>query len=118
MALDQESVARAFSGHRFDDAIPYLAEDISWTLIGSGELQGKQTVVDACVSQARELTDVKTEFERFTSIVAPGCVVVETLALYQGSGGDDSRVASCDIYHFNGEKVSSIRSYNMEVDLH
>jgi hypothetical protein len=34
MALDPGAIGRAFSQHRFDEALPYLANDVRWTVVG------------------------------------------------------------------------------------
>ena len=41
-------VAEAFSGHRFHDAYPALADDVRWVAVGAGEIVGRQAVVDSC----------------------------------------------------------------------
>ena len=45
-----ETIARAFSGHAFHEAYPYLAEDVRWVLVGGPTLVGKQAAIEACES--------------------------------------------------------------------
>ena len=33
-----EEIARAFSGHQFEAAYPYLDDDVTWSLVGGREL--------------------------------------------------------------------------------
>ncbi|WP_458781367.1 nuclear transport factor 2 family protein [Arthrobacter sp. D3-16] len=110
-----ESVARAFSSHRFEDSLPQLDDDVAWELVGGEELRGKAAVVDVCTSLARDLEDVKTSFDQFRVVVAPECVVVDSVASYLAADGSISRVASCDIYDFLDGRVVRIRSYNVEL---
>jgi hypothetical protein len=109
-------IAEAFSGHRFVDTIPHLAEDITWNLVGDEPLVGSDAVISACEETAAELADVTTRFLQFRSIVAEDCVVVDSVADYTDSAGDTTTVASCDIYDFTNGKVSGIRSYNIELE--
>jgi hypothetical protein len=34
MAIDPGAVGRAFCEHRFDEALPHLAKDVRWTVVG------------------------------------------------------------------------------------
>ena len=42
-------------------------------------------------------------------------VAVDTLARYSGPNGVTT-VASCDIYEFTGEEITTITSYAVEID--
>ena len=35
-----EKIARAFSSHRFEEALPHLTDDVVWTLVGSNRSWG------------------------------------------------------------------------------
>jgi len=48
--LTTEKIARAFSSHRFDVALPHLADDVVWTLVGNKPLLGRKKVGDAFVA--------------------------------------------------------------------
>jgi ketosteroid isomerase-like protein len=115
MESTMESVARAFSSHRFEDSLPQLDDDVAWELVGGEELRGKAAVVDVCTSLARDLEDVHTSFDQFRVMVAPDCAVVDSVASYLATDGSISRVASCDIYDFVDGRVVRIRSYNVEL---
>ena len=115
MQMTREAVARAFSSHRFEDALPQLHEDIAWELVGGEVLTGKLAVVDVCTSLARDLKSVQTTFDRLRVIAATSSVVVDSVASYAASDGSISRVASCDIYDFEDGQVVRIRSYNVEL---
>ena len=113
--LTTEKIASAFSSHRFDVAVPHLADDVVWTLVGSDPLIGRKAVKKACERTASELADVTTEFQRFRTVVGDESVVVDSLARYTEAGGDVSIVASCDIYDFADGRITEIVSYNVEL---
>jgi ketosteroid isomerase-like protein len=115
MQVAMEAVARAFSSHRFEDAVPQLDNDIIWELVGGEALTGKPAVMDVCTSLARDLRGVQTTFDTFRVIVASSSVVVDSVASYVSGDGSVSRVASCDIYDFVDGRVVRIRSYNVEL---
>lgn len=110
-----EKIARAFSSHRFDEALPHLTDDVVWTLVGSQPVMGRKAVKKACEHTAKELADVTTEFQRFRTVVGDESVVVDSLARYTDAAGDVSVVASCDIYDFIDGRVTEIVSYTVEL---
>ena len=110
-----EKVARAFSSHRFDQALTHLADDVVWTRVGDKPLIGRKAVKKACERTATELNGVTTEFQRFRTVVGEDSVVVESLGRYTGPGGDVSIVASCDVYDFDDERITEIVSYTVEL---
>ena len=110
-----EKIARAFSSHRFDEALPHLADDIIWTLVGAEPVIGRKAVKKACKHTGAYLADVTTEFQRFRTVVGDESVVVDSLARYTEAGGDVSVVASCDIYDFVDGRVTEIVSYTVEL---
>jgi ketosteroid isomerase-like protein len=114
--LTTEKIARAFSSHRFELALPYLADDIVWTLVGADPLIGRKKVKKALDRTAAELATVTTEFQRYRTVVGEDAVVVDSLARYTDSGGGVSIVASCDIYDFAGDgRITEIVSYTVEL---
>lgn len=115
MSLTMEQIARALSRHDFDAALPYLAEDVSWTLVGGEDLVGKDAVSAECALTADYLSGVTTDFRRFKSVVGESSVVVDSLADYTDPDGSTSTVASCDIYDFDNGMLSHITSYNIEL---
>ena len=110
-----EKIARAFSSHRFDQALTHLADDVVWTRVGDKPLIGRKAVRKACERTATELNGVTTEFQRFRTVVGEDSVVVESLGRYTGPGGDVSIVASCDVYDFDAERITEIVSYTVEL---
>jgi ketosteroid isomerase-like protein len=113
-ALTNEEIARAVSGHRFDEAIPHFAEDIEWDVVGSDPLTGKTIVTRVCEGSAEYLAKVSTEFLRFDVHAVGDMVIVDSLARYT-EGDDVSIVSSCDLYTFADGHLRHIRSYNVEL---
>ncbi len=110
-----EDVARAFSGHRFDEAFGHLADDVRWVLVGKAVISGRAAVVAACRDTTNQLVGVMTTFSRFVSVAADDVAVVDVVAGYDGPDGLTG-VSSCDIYEFSDDLVTTITSYTVEVD--
>jgi limonene-1,2-epoxide hydrolase len=114
--VDVEQIARAFSGHRFEEAFPHLADDVRWVLIGASTLHGKRAVIEACRQTEAGLSGVSAEFSRFVVIAGDGTTAaVDVVGVYTDAQGQRSVVASCDIYELADAKVSTITSYTVEL---
>ena len=115
MTLGPEEIAQAFSGHRFADAYPYLAEDVHWTLVGGPMITGKQAVIDTCEQTLRELAETTTQFAKFKTIVGPDAVVIDATGTYDGPDGSRSTMGFCDIFDFVDSSIVEITSYTIEL---
>ena len=115
MDLTKQQIAEAFSSHDFRNTYPYLAGNITWTMVGGEQLVGRDQVVRTCEESARYLDGVETRFSRFRVLAGADWVVVDTEAAYEGADGEKSVVASCDIFEFAGAMVVNITSYNIEL---
>ena len=109
-------VAEAFSGHRFPDVYPALADDVRWVAVGEGELVGRQAVVDACEETLAELSGGTAEFLRFVVVAEDDRAAVDAVARYTDAGGVVSVVSSCDFYEFRGGTLTTITSYAVELE--
>ncbi|MFI5916776.1 nuclear transport factor 2 family protein [Dactylosporangium sp. NPDC051541] len=112
---DIRAVANAFSGHRFTDAYPFLAEDVVWNIMGGEALHGRDAVIAACESTLAGLTATTTEHTRFVTVADAGRAAVDTIARYTAADGSTTVVASCDIYEFNDGILTTITSYAAEL---
>ena len=110
-----DAIAEAFSGHRFADAYPFLADGVRWELVGGPTLIGPDEVRAACDATLRELEGTETEFRRFRTIVGRDSVVVDAVGVYRDPDGSDSTVASCDIFDFSDGRIVAITSYTVEL---
>jgi hypothetical protein len=115
MAFDPGAVGCAFSQHRFDEALPFLAKDVRWTVVGYMVLEGADAVRQTCGETLESLQDTTTTYDRCVTAAQNGIVAVDTVARYAGPNGLTA-VASCDIYEFTGEVITAITSYAVEVD--
>jgi len=113
-SLTITQVAEAFCRHRFAETYESLDDDVEWRLVGGSPIRGKAAVMAACEESAAELAGVSTSFSRFRVIEAADCAIVESEAEYQASA-DTSRVASCDIFDFVGDRVMAITSFTVEL---
>jgi len=115
MAFDPGAVGRAFSEHRFDEALPHLAEDVRWTVVGYMVLEGVDAVRQTCRDTMESLEDTTTTYDRCVVAAGADAVAVDTIARYCGPNGTTA-VASCDIYEFSEHEITAITSYAVEVD--
>jgi hypothetical protein len=115
MAFDPGAVGRAFSEHRFEQALPHLAKDVRWTVVGYMVLEGADAVRQTCRETTESLEDTTTTYDRCVVAAQNDVVAVDTFARYSGPNGTTA-VASCDIYEFGGEEITAITSYAVEVD--
>ena len=113
--MSNEDSARAFSGHRFEEAIEHLADDVVWNLVGEGRLEGRSAVIGACRATAAEIEDTTTTWLRFVSTGEGDFIAVDAIGRYEDNDGVTA-VSSCDIYEFAGGKIRTITSYAVEVD--
>ncbi len=114
--MTEVEIAEAFSGHRFAEAYPFLADDVHWDLVGASPLDGADAVRAACESTLEGLSDVTTTFHRFRTIAQGDLVVVESEAEYREAGGAVTDVASCDLYEFASGRIVAITSYTAELE--
>ena len=108
-------VAEAFSSHRFSEAYEALAEDVRWVAIGGSVTTGRPAVIDICESTLRELTGTVVDFRRFLVVDGGDTVAVDSVARYVDGRGETAQVASCDIYEFRADRITTITSYAVEL---
>ena len=115
MTLTNREIAEAFSSHRFDEALPFVADDAQWTLVGETDLKGVAAIADACRSTNTDLADSATSFTRFDVAADGDLVAIDAIGVYTDKVGDTSSVSSCDLYTFREGRIVGIRSYTVEV---
>lgn len=112
---DRAEIARAFAQHRFDEALPHLARDVQWTIVGYSVLEGADAVAATCRDTAGGLAAAVATWERCLTVEQDDTVVVEVLGRYQRPDGV-TMVSSCHLCRFDGAQIASITSYGVEVD--
>jgi hypothetical protein len=115
MAFDPAPVGRAFSEHRFDEALPHLGKNVRWTIVGYMVIEGADAVRGTCRATRESLEGTKTTYDRCVIAAGSDVVAVDTFARYSGPNGTTA-VAGCDIYEFAGDEITVITSYAVEVD--
>ena len=115
MAFDPGAVGRAFSEHRFDEALPHLAKDVRWTIVGYMVLEGADAVRQTCRETLESLEGTTTTYDRCVVAVGSDAVAVDTFTRYTRSDGVTA-VAGCDVYEVTGNEIAAITSYAVEVD--
>ncbi|MGY4709413.1 nuclear transport factor 2 family protein [Mycolicibacterium sp. CBM1] len=108
-------IARAFAQHRFDDALPHLARDVRWTIVGYSVLEGADAVATTCRETAGGLDTTVSTWDRCLTVEQDDTVVVEVLGRYRRPDGM-TIVSSCHIFRFAGAEIVSITSYGVEID--
>ena len=110
-ATDARAVAEAFSGHRFAEAYPFLAEDVAWNVMGGEDRRGREAVIAGCEATLAGLAGTTTEYTRFVAVGDAERAAVDTVARYTGPDGEVTVVASCDVYEFRDGLLTTITSY-------
>src|SRR4029078_1650581 len=87
MQFDPAAVARAFSEHRFDEALGYLAKNVRWTIVGYMVLEGADAVRQTCRETAGSLEDTTTTYDRCVVAAGSDVVAVDTFSRYSGPSG-------------------------------
>ncbi|WP_059019339.1 nuclear transport factor 2 family protein [Mycobacterium sp. M26] len=113
--VDRVEIARAFSQHRFADALPHLAKDVRWTIVGYSVLEGADAVARTCRDTAGSIGETTPSWEHCLTVEQGDTVVVEVHGRYTG-GDSVTAVATCYLYTFTGDRIASITSYAVEVD--
>src|SRR5206468_1878157 len=78
MAFDPGAVGRAFSEHRFDEALPHLAKNVRWTIVGYMVLEGADAVRQTCRDTLESLEAPPTTFDRCVIAAGSDAVAVDT----------------------------------------
>lgn len=108
-------IAAALSSHRFEEALPFVADEAEWMLVGEAVVNGAPAIADACRSTAAELVGTTTDFRRFDVVDGGDLVAVDAVGVYTDEAGDVTSVSSCDVYTFRDGRIVGIRSYTVEV---
>ncbi len=78
-------------------------------------LEGADAVMRTCRDTSESLKGTTTSRDRCVTAVGNGVVAVDSFDRYAGPDGVTA-VARCNIVEFNGQKITAITSYAVEVD--
>jgi limonene-1,2-epoxide hydrolase len=113
--MDIESLATSFSTHDFQRALPHIADDVVWDLVGGETIHGKPIVEKLITLTTEGLATTTVTVRSVRTIVADGVVVVDTETHYDDPSDGVSIVASCDVYDHADGVITRIRSYTVEL---
>ena len=107
-----EAIAVNFSNGQFEEALPYLSEDIVWNVIGEKVFRGKPEVIANCKQTAEYFNTVNTDFKTNDVIISNNKVVVRGIGDFYRNGQRINQVIACDVYEFSENLVlERIESY-------
>jgi limonene-1,2-epoxide hydrolase len=112
--MNNEQIARAFSGHSFEETFHRLTPDSTWDLVGQTRLHGRDAIIATCRETEQELAHVETTWLKFVSTGIGEVVAVHAMGRYAGPDGI-STVSSCDLFEFDGQQIATITSFTVEL---
>lgn len=106
-----KQISEEFSNGNFKFAYHFLADDITWNIVGDKILQGKESVIEFCNTTAQYFSGVTTRFSMHNAIVDGDCVAIDGTAEFINQEGNSTHISSCDVYRFKNDQLLSITSY-------
>ncbi len=102
------AVSEAFAKGDLKTIQPFLADNITWNILGESPVTGKDEVIGVLrMSQLQSFPDITVK-----SVVNDGSVVViESAGKATTTGGKPYNQTYCDIYRFSGNKLVGITTY-------
>jgi ketosteroid isomerase-like protein len=109
MKTTNTELGQQFSAGNFTACYDYFASDIQWKVIGNKMLEGKEEVIKFCENMLQE--SANTTFKNFNMVVENNSIVVEGNCKFMNEDNTEGEVSYCDVYQFEGDKISKITSY-------
>ncbi|MFT4600148.1 MAG: hypothetical protein ACI857_000318 [Arenicella sp.] len=110
--LTKKEIAESFTTGRFEDTFPYLAEGVTWNIVGDKELCGKSEVVSNCQATSEASNLVQKIFTQEQLIRDKNKIVIKGSGEFIRQGKRVNLIASCDVYEFNdNNEIETISSY-------
>ena len=108
----QKQIALDFSGGKFEATYIYLADDVTFNIVGGQLLTGKQAVTEFCTQIAEYFKTVPPKAVLDNVIVGDDCVAINgTAEFFNEKENRTNYISSCDVYKFAGGKLAEITSY-------
>jgi predicted SnoaL-like aldol condensation-catalyzing enzyme len=102
-------LSQQFSEGKFASCYDYLSDKIQWKVIGNKTLEGKEDVIKFCENMLKE--SANTTFKNSNMIVENNNIVVEGNCKFMNEDNSEGEVNYCDVFQFEGDKISKITSY-------
>jgi len=99
--IDQSGVAEAFSSGRFELTYDYMADGITWYVVGENIFSGKKAVLANCEQTAAYVRSIATVFKPNHIIAGKNRVAINGTAEFIRNNKQVAFVAACDVYEFN-----------------
>jgi hypothetical protein len=110
--MNKSEIAIHFSMGNFDKCYDYLTDHTLWETPGEQTLQGKEKIKAFCIKTRAYFDSVTTEFKQLNLIENEDSVAINGTAKFIRDGNVVSKVASCDVYTFDGNNhILTIHSY-------
>jgi len=107
-----KQIALDFSGGKFEPTYPYLADDVSFNMVGEKLINGKDEVIAFCNQTAQYFTTVATKFTLDNVITDGDCIAINgTAEFYIEKESRINFISSCDVYKFEDGLLKEITSY-------
>lgn len=110
-----EQLSEQFSRGDFTSTYPYFDDNIQWNIVGASPLEGKEDVIEHCNKMLAEMAS--STMNNTNYIKSHDTIAIQGFCSYTNQDDSPGRVEYCDIYKFNNDKLISITSYIIEVDL-
>src|ERR1700744_1412271 len=112
MQPTNKQISLEFSGGNFEYTYDYLADDVSFNIVGNELISGKDKLIEFCTKITEYFTTVSTKFSLDNIIVDSDLVAISGKAeFFVEKENRTNFISSCDVYRFADGKLKEITSY-------
>lgn len=98
-------IAHCFSMGEFEKTYSFIADDITWHVVGEEVYKGKTNLVHHCTEVSQYFKSVETCFQINHIICQDNKVVVTGTAKFSNHGVQLAFVSASDLYEFNAQNL-------------
>ena len=109
--VSKKEICVAFSTGNFEATFNYLDENISWNIIGTQILKGKEKIIEFCNQTSNFFKETKNIFTLKNIILDDKMCSIDGTAEFINNENVSTFIESCDIYKFENDKLIEITSY-------
>jgi hypothetical protein len=110
--MTKQEISEAFSNGNFESTYPFLAENITWMVVGENLFNGKKAVIENCEQTAAYFKSVQTNFKTNHLLQDNNKIAISGTVEFFKNGKSVAFVSAFDLYEFNSEgKLFTITSY-------